>query len=368
VLGGRGATGEILKRRRPTLADIAKRTGFGTNTVSLALRHSTRISKATRSTILAAARDLDYVPNRVAKALAVDRSNTVGLLLHDITNPSLTRAAKLIQLELARRGYSVLFATSDGNFEEELRAIDVFRSHMIDGLLIYPLIHDRLEHLVELRSKNFPVVLLIGADEAPLDAVGVDEYRGGYSATRHLIELGHSHIGLIGGGTVINDEKIRGYRAALEESGIAFDSARIGLAASHSIEGGIEATEHLMTNSPGVTAIFAMSDVLGLGALRWAAMHKVAVPSKLSIVGFDNNEDAQHSFVPLTTYLNDAQALATAAVDRLVQLIESKGELPPPITKHIEGRVIVRESTRRRPGSSNGGGRGVARAKPETID
>lgn len=120
----------------PTLADIAARTGVGTNTVSLALRNSTRISKAVRDKVKMAAREIGYIPNYVAKSLASDRTNTVGLLVHEITNPILTKAAQLIQLELAAHGYSILFATSNRSYEAEERAIEVFRSHMIDGLLV----------------------------------------------------------------------------------------------------------------------------------------------------------------------------------------------------------------------------------------
>ena len=149
-----------MAKHKARLKDIAERTGYGTNTVSLALRGSTRISAAAREKIAKAAEELDYVPNHIAKSLVSRRSNTVGLILHEITNPILTTAAETIQRTLAARGYGVLFASSNGSLEAEMRAIDMFRSRMVDGLLIYPVRHGQLEHLKRLREHNFPVVLL----------------------------------------------------------------------------------------------------------------------------------------------------------------------------------------------------------------
>ena len=153
-----------MAKQKARLKDIAERTGYGTNTVSLALRGSTRISAAAREKIAKVAEELDYVPNHIAKSLVSRRSHTVGLILHEITNPILTTAAERIQRTLAARGYGVLFASSNGSLEEEMRAIEMFRARMVDGLLIYPVRHTQLDHLQRLRDHNFPVVLLVGIE------------------------------------------------------------------------------------------------------------------------------------------------------------------------------------------------------------
>jgi LacI family transcriptional regulator len=331
--------------RQPTLADIAALTGFGTNTVSLALRNSSRISEETRNKIRAAARELDYVPNHVAKSLAIDRTLTVGLILHSITNPIVTQAAKLIQLALAAQGYSVLLATSNGSFEEELHAIAVFRSRMVDGLLIYPLLHAKIEHLVELRSKNFPIVLLNGYQDAPVDAVGVDEFRGAYLATRHLIDLGHTRIGTILPMETKNTEKYDGYLAALREARLRQNKDVIFAPPTHSIAAGLGATNQIMDRRIRPSALFASSDLYALGALRWATINKVAVPEKLAIVGFDNIESAQNAVLPITTINNDVAVMSRRAVDRLCVLMASRNNMPPPKTELIEPTLVIREST-----------------------
>ena len=255
-----------MAKQKARLKDIAQKTGYGTNTVSLALRGSTRISAAAREKIAKAALELEYVPNHIAKSLVSRRSNTVGLILHEITNPILTSAAEKIQLTLASSGYGVLFATSNGNFEAELRAIEMFRSRMVDGLLIYPLLHAKLDHLKRLRQQNFPVVMLVGIEDSGIDAVGIDEYAGAYDATRHLIEEGHSRIGALMTPQYQTALKYNGYTAAMASAGLPIDRQIVGSCLTHSIEGGIRAMEHIMGVADPPTAIFASSDVLALGA------------------------------------------------------------------------------------------------------
>jgi len=147
-----------MRPRKVTLADIAAKTGYGTNTVSLALRGSTRISQAARDLIRGVADEMDHVPNKIAASLVLNRSNTIGLILHEITNPGLTSVAHMVQKTLGEHGYSVLFASSNGDPEEELKAIAAFRARMVDGLLIYPIAHCKLDHLKALRRNNFPTV------------------------------------------------------------------------------------------------------------------------------------------------------------------------------------------------------------------
>lgn len=334
-----------MAKQKVRLQDIAEKTGYGTNTVSLAMRGSTRISAAAREKILKAAIELDYIPNHIAKSLASRRSNTVGLILHEITNPILTSVAEKIQLALAARGYGVLFATSNGNFEEELRAIEMFRSRMVDGLLIYPLEHSNLEHLKRLRDQSFPVVLLVGTRDTGIDAVGIDEYTGAYDATWHLIERGHRRIGAIFPPDFETRSKYFGYTAALGAAGIAVDPLMVGTFPDHSIRGGIEATAKIMHVPDAPTAIFASSDVLALGVLRWASLHSRNVPEDLAIIGFDGVESARYAMRALSTINTDVDELANCSVARLMELIDANGTLPAPCASLLRGHLIVREST-----------------------
>jgi LacI family transcriptional regulator len=336
---------KMKQTKKATLADIAAQTGYGTNTVSLALRGSTRISQGARDLIQSKARELDYVPNANAKALVLQRSHTVGLLLPEITNPIMTSVSQVVQSEFAKRGYSVLFAMSNGSIEEENRAIDMFRSRMVDGLLVYPLDHGQLDYLSMLRQRNFPVMLLIGKEESDIDAVGIDEFRGAYDATKYLIDLGHTNIGALVNHNQRNTEKYCGFQAAMQENGLTMRNEWIRQPDEHTLSSGRETTGLIMQagmNRP--SAIFASSDLLGLGALRWAKDNNLRVPEDLSIVGFDDIEGARHSLIGLTTIRNDVTYLARLAVERLVALIGTNGPLPKPEVKLLRGELMLRES------------------------
>jgi LacI family transcriptional regulator len=334
----------LTRHRKATLADIAAKTGYGTNTVSLAMRGSTRISQAARETILKAAEALDYIPNNSAKSLVLKRSNTVGMLLEDLTNPQTSSVAMALQREMSDRGYGVLFAARN-TIEEEAAAIEMFRSQMVDGLLIYPVDHNKLDHLRRLRARNVPIVMLVGARDTGLDAVGVDEFGAAFVATTHLIALGHTRIGTMGA-TKLKPLKLEGFRHAHRVHGISFDERQIVDLDDYSVAAGYKAMGELAARCPGMTAVFA-GDLHGLGVMRWAQVNRVSVPEELSIVGYDNIEMAEFAHTPMTSVRNDGPTLARVAVERLITLMQSELPLPPPTLTLLPGDLEIRESSSR---------------------
>ncbi|MBS3850201.1 MULTISPECIES: LacI family DNA-binding transcriptional regulator [Devosia] len=328
------------------LKDIADRTGFSTNTVSLALRDSPRIPAETRELIRQAAASLNYLPNFIAKSLVSRETKTIGLVLTDITNPTLTHTAQAIELALAERGYATLFATSNNKLSEEKKVLELVRSRQVDGILIYPTSHRQIDHIRALRLANYPVVMLVGDPDSGLDAVCVDESRGAYKATKHLIDIGHKRIGLIDGANPLgNREKRQGYVEALNEAGLEFDPALAVDPRGHSVIRGYLAMEALMATPAQPTAVFSANDSLALGALRWCIKHKLTVPDDMAIIGFDNIEFAEHAVVPLSSVNYPVDIVTELAVERLMSLITAGDELPTPRVTQIDPEVIVRDST-----------------------
>ncbi len=328
------------------LKDIADRTGFSTNTVSLALRDSPRIPAETRELIRQAAASLNYLPNFIAKSLVSRETKTIGLVLTDITNPTLTHTAQAIELALAERGYATLFATSNNKLSEEKKVLELVRSRQVDGILIYPTSHRQIDHIRALRLANYPVVMLVGDPDSGLDAVCVDESRGAYKTTKHLIDIGHKRIGLIDGANPLgNREKRQGYVEALNEAGLEFDPALAVDPRGHSVIRGYLAMEALMATPAQPTAVFSANDSLALGALRWCIKHKLTVPDDMAIIGFDNIEFAEHAVVPLSSVNYPVDIVTELAVERLMSLITAGDELPTPRVTQIDPEVIVRDST-----------------------
>lgn len=335
-----------MSRQVVRLKDIAERTGFSINTVSLALRDSPRIPAETRQLIRTAAEALNYLPNHIAKSLVSRQTMTIGLVLTDITNPILTQVAQAIELRLAERGYSTLFATSNNDPAEERKVIEMFRSRQVDGMLVYPRSHRELDHIRRLRAGGYPLVLLVADPDAGMDAVGVDERRGAYKATRHLIELGHRRIGLIDGAAARgNHEKRDGYRQALDEAGIGPDEALMIDPQGRSVMAGHAAMAALWASGNKPTALLAATDTLALGVLRWAQEQGLHVPQDLAIAGFDNIEFAEHAATPLTSVDYAVGRLTELAVERLLGLIQAPDRLPAPRVTLIEPDLLARQST-----------------------
>ncbi|WFE74775.1 LacI family DNA-binding transcriptional regulator [Roseinatronobacter sp. S2] len=331
------------------LKDVATRTGFSVNTVSLALRDSPRLAKETREIIRSAARELNYLPNQVAKSLVNRETKTIGLILTDITSPILTATAQSVETALSARGYSTLFATSNNRIEDEMKAIDLFRARQVDGMLVYPRSHTVIDHIQTLRGADYPVVLLVANGGAEIDAVGIDERKGSYKAVTHLIDVGHRAIALIDSANPLgNPEKREGYLLALDQAGIAFDPSLVSDPGGHSVARGFWAMDALMSRTNKPTAVFTANDALALGVLRWTKVHGLRVPEDLAIIGFDNIEYAEHATTPISSVNYDVALVTDLAVERLMNLIASPGALPSPQMTLIDPDIVVRQSTAKR--------------------
>ncbi|WP_421725784.1 LacI family DNA-binding transcriptional regulator [Bauldia sp.] len=335
-----------MRKTRVRLRDVADKTGFSANTVSLALRESPRIPEATRTLIQKAAADLDYTPNRIAQSLVSQESMTVGLVLTDIRNPILTQVAQEIARGLSEHGYATLFATSDNTMAREIEAIQTFRQRQVDGILIYPTDHRDIDHVRLLRERGYPVVSLVADREKAIDTVSVDEHLGAWKATRHLLEIGRRRIAFLDSAAPLgNTEKQDGYMQALAESPISPDPELRLAVPGHGIEDGFRATASLWARGLRPDAIIATTDSVALGVQRWCEAAGLAIPDDVAIAGFDDIEFARLSSVPISTVAYPVGQIADTAIGRLVELMQAAGPLPAPAEHLLDPRLIVRQST-----------------------
>jgi len=338
--------GETPPRQRPTIYDVARLAGVSTATVSRALNGTGQIAASTRATIEAAVEQLGYRPNTIARSLVTKTTQTIALLLPDITNPFYAALVNGIQQTALSHGHTMLLCTTESDAGREEHYLRVLRAKQVDGALVDGLVlpPDRIARFVE---DGFPIVCLDrDIDSRSIPLVQVDNRLGGRIATEHLIDLGHTRIGHVtGAGELgISDERLAGYRDALSGAGLPVDFQLVE-EGRFTDDGGHDAARRLLEREPGVTAIFAANDLSALGVLNAVAEAGKRVPDDVSVVGFDDLHLSAYTAPPLTTIRQPAVEIATLATEILIGL--TKGREVEEMRHLLEPELVVRASTRR---------------------
>lgn len=335
-----------MARTRVRLKDVAIATGYSVNTVSRVLRGSSQLPLTTRDRILEEAQRQNYVPNNIARSLILQSTKMVGLVLTDIMNPTITQTARSIELDLAKIGYGVMFATSDNEIDNEIRALNHLQSSQVDGILIYPTNRSEIGHIKNIAKSGYPIVLLSDVPKSNLDIVAIDDRKGAYVAVAHLIEQGHRKIGILDGARGLgNSDKMDGALDAVRDAGLPPDAIEVIDPEGHSANHGYRAVEKALSLTTRPTALFATTDSLAIGAARWCRENNMEIPQDLAIVGFDNTEASEFCSTPLTTINYAFADVSKYAVRRIIDLIETEAPPTQPDIKLIEPNLVVREST-----------------------
>ena len=319
-------------------------------TVSKAMRDVKDVSPATRERIRKLAAEMGYTPDSVAQGLRNRNTRLLGLVISAVTNPVFARVMMAIEEQAHELHYAILFAQSLNVVEREEEVIRHLLSRRVEGLFITPVY--RMEPTApiyeELRRRGTPVVLL--GPRAPFCQgfvnVETDDSTASYTATQHLLELGHRRIAYLAGPAAVPSaqERIEGYRRALREASIEVDD-RLIFNAGSTIEEGEKAALQLLNEAPGATAVQAVNDMVAIGAANVFLNQGLQIPRDLSMVGFGNILVAEHFRVPLTTIRQPKLRLGSAAMDSMVRLM--RGETPA--SKRLPAEIIVRASTGRPP-------------------
>jgi len=327
-------------KKRIRLVDIANELGISTNTVSLALSGSKRISAKTRKIVNQTAKKYGYVPNGFARSLVKQESNYIGVILRNLYNPVLINIAREIERELKKRGYFMILMSAEGSAIKEIEAL---RIQQVMGILIYPNFSEAdLAHFSQLREAGFPLVLMSSDGKIDnLDVVFIERTIGAYRATSHLISLGHRHIGYFSDDAC----KTAGYKLALAENGIPFNERNVVRTKQLSHSAGYEAISELLNNKNNhITAVFTSTDASAIGALRYCLDNSISVPNDIAFVGYDNIEEAKFAPVRLTTVAYNIKREVEIAIDLLLRRMnESSADASPEIIQ-LEPELIIRES------------------------
>lgn len=329
-----------------TLNDIAELAGVSVSTVSRVLNDKAekyRISAGTEARILEAAKKLNYRPNQIARGLRLKKTNTVGIIAPDVSNPFFAYIIKRVQNIAHNLGYSVVVCNTDENLEQEVEHVNVLYRNRVDGLIAMP-VGQEYDHYAEWFERGHPLVLLDRCFDA-LDAssVVVDNYAGSSEAVEHLIRHGHRRIAIIQGlpGTYTNNERLRGYRDELQKHGIPYDASLV-VGGDFREENGYMETKLLLTSSDPPTAIFATSDLITLGALKAIDEEGLEIPADVSLIMFDDFDFAPYLKCPITAVRQPKEMMGEMAVKLLVE--ELKGERKAGKRVVLKTELIVRSS------------------------
>lgn len=331
-----------------TIRDVAQRAGVGVATVSRVLNGTGYVKAETRERVLEAAAALGYVPSQLARGLVRHLSDTVGLVIPDITNPFFPLITRGVEDAASEAGYTVFLCNTDNDPALEAHDVQKLRERRVDGI-IFVGTTERRESVDRLLADGIPVVVMdrqLG--HADVDTVLVDNRWGALAACRHLIELGHRRIAHAAGhqSTRTGQDRHEGYREALEEAGIAYDPAAV-VWGDFTYESGFRVGQVLLGRYPRPTAIFAGNDLIALGVIRAAEEAGIAVPDDLSVVGFDDIQMSAVVRPGLTTVRQPAREMGRLAMAMLLERISGKAAGPG--RRHVsQPELIVRGTTRRR--------------------
>ncbi len=346
----------MIKKKSVTLNDIAARSGVAAMTVSRVINRSGYVSEETRRRVQAAVEEMNYRRNGLARSLKRQRTETVGLVLGDISNPYSTELANAVRESLSAKGYNVFICISEHSAKEDISAFDSLVDHNVDGLIVATRSNKEGDkHLASFADTSLPIVA-VGRDfrHENVDNVSADNYRGGFEATQHLIDLGHKRIAFLG--AAYEDRKslkrLAGYLDALEKHCIVVDerlitgrSGAIGDVPGYSTEKvGYEGMKRILALPKKPTAVFARNDFTAVGAISAIKEAGLSIPGDIGIVGFDDIPLAAHMMPALTTVRQPMREQGQIAAEMLLRRLDSADEVRR--EERILGcELIVRGST-----------------------
>jgi DNA-binding LacI/PurR family transcriptional regulator len=332
-----------LIKKRPTLRDVAHAAGVSKATAARVVNGSTDlVREQTRDRVMQAVEKLGYERHAVAGSLRSDHTYMIALSIPDITNPFWPEVARGVQDTVEQAGYTVVLMNNDWNAEREDKHLKRMRQKQFDGLIINPT--GTLN--TDLLGLHFPVVVLASGEAFPdFDTVSSDSAQASRTALEHLIAHGHRRIGLIAGPLRRRKSHthLDTYVHVCQEHALPVDQDLM-LQVTFSQEGGFDAMQQFLALPQRPTAVFAVNDIIALGALRAAQMAGLKVPQEISIIGMDDIFAAATSFPPLTTIIKPKYDIGVSAARFLLQRIEGKA---PSATRHplLPCRIELRSST-----------------------
>jgi LacI family transcriptional regulator len=340
-----------MKFEAVTIKDIAIALGLSTSTVSRALRDSYEISPATKKIVLEYAEQINYRPNPIALSLKEKRSHSIGVIVCEIANSFFSQTINGIESIAYSKGYNVIISQSHESYDREVIDLNYLASRSIDGLLISVSAEtENFSHIQSLHDRGFPIVFFDRAVESiNTHKVIVDNNKGAFDATEHLIKTGYIRIANLAGSPhlSITKDRIKGYRKAIETNDLHYEEAYT----QYCLHGGMvyeeveKALDNMMALPNKPDAIVASADKLTTNCIRYFKSKNIRIPEDVALIGFSNLDIADLLSPSLSVVRQPAFAMGQIATELLLKMIESKRGVSEFENRVLPLEIMVRESS-----------------------
>ena len=330
--------------RKPSSWDIAREAEVSQATVSRVINNSTRISKATSLRVRNAMERLGYTPNNAARTLITGRSNLIGLVVSNITNPFYPEVIEAVVATAAEEEYNVVLCNTQENRELQTSYLELLIEHQVDGAILTSSLLDSQQLLEKVTSNRIPLVMVNRTVPGfAADAVRLDNRDAGKIVAKHLFGLGHRSLAFVGGleSTSTNTDRREGFISALDDLGVELPPSHI-LHGEFTRESGYALAQQFMALSPPPTAFFCADDQIALGAIDAILDAGLRVPEDVAVVGVDDVPAASLRQVGLTTVRQPAAEMGRRAARLLMERIREPGGEQIDIL--LRPRLIVRRT------------------------
>lgn len=332
-----------------TIKDIARMAGVGVGTVSRVLNNNTEVKPETREKVFKVIKETNYIPNNSARNLKRSDTNSIGVIVKGTYNPFFSELVRVIGEEISNRGYSSIVQYNNHFYSNDLElAIELAKEKKPKGIICLGGNYEHFEERI-LENLNIPMVLTsVYLEEANLSnrfsSIGIENSKAAYSAVDYLCKLGHKKIGIITTDEtdkIVGGARVKGYKKALKNNNLIMEDKLISTKGRYDFQSGFEAMNELIDKNKDITAVFAISDIMAIGAIKAAKLKGYRVPEDMSIIGMDGIEYGKYYEPALTTILQPVHDMGVKSVSLLFDLLGKKDK-----NKHISlnTKLIERET------------------------
>ena len=333
-----------------TIHDIARVLKISSGTVSRALNESCLISAKTITLVKEKAKELNYQPNAIASSLRTGKSHTIGVMIPSAQMNFFGSVVRGIEMIASSKGFNILLYQTEESTPLEKKGIEVFLKAKVDGILASIAKETtNFSHFKNLSAKSIPLVLFDRTiADFKVSTVVIDDYKGAFNATEHLINVGYKRIAHLSGPQQLSNfyNRLQGYLAALRANKIPIDKKLI-YSGDLSIQSGIKSVEYFFALKNIPDAVFAAEDYSALGVIKGLKERKVNMPKDFGVIGFANEIFGEHISPSLSTVDQQTEEMGKTAADLLIKMINSGKTDTSKKNQHIilEPLLKKREST-----------------------